>query len=94
MNILQVSHNEKNITHIYKSEHNHTRKNQVVLLMITDGEKWHYTALKSKQTEDGFNRPMKSLSRLFEEIISSHIGDFYCFNCLHSFRTYSILKKH
>ena len=49
LNILQVPHNEKNITHVYKSKHNHTPKNQVVLLMITDGEKWHYTALKVKK---------------------------------------------
>ena len=44
---------------MYKSKYNHTRKNQVVLLMITDGGKWYYTALKSKQTEDGFIRPTK-----------------------------------
>ena len=53
--------------------------------MITDGEKWHYTAVKSEQTEDGFIHPTKSLSRLFERIISNHKGDFYCLNCLHSF---------
>ena len=41
-----MPHNEKNIFHVYKSKHNHERKNQVVLLMINDGEKWHYTALK------------------------------------------------
>ena len=50
LNILQVPHDEIKITHAYKSEYNHTRKNQVVLLMITDGEKWHYTALKSEFT--------------------------------------------
>ena len=50
--------------------------------MITDGEKWHYAALKSEQTEDGFNRPTEILSRLFKGITSNHIGDFYCLNCL------------
>ena len=94
LNILQVPHDEKNITHVYKSKHNHTRKNQVVLLMITDGEKWHYIALKSEQTEDGFNRPAKSLSRLFNGITSNHNGNFHCLNCLHSFRTNNALKKH
>ena len=89
-----MPHNEKDITHVYKSKHNHTRKNQVVMLMITDGQKWHYTALKSGKTEDGFNRPIKRLSRLFKGITSNHNGDFYCVNCLHSFRTYNILKKH
>ena len=62
--------------------------------MITDGEKWHYTALKNEQSEDGFNRPIKSLSKLFKGITSNHKADFYCLNCLHSFRTYNILKKH
>ena len=92
LNILQVPHDEKNIIHAYKLKYNHMRKNQVVLLMITYGEKWHYTALKSEQTEDGFIRPTKSLSRLFKGITSNHKGDFYCLNCLHSFRSYNILK--
>ena len=43
LNILQVPHDEIKITHAYKSKYNHTRKNQVVLLMITDGKKLHYT---------------------------------------------------
>ena len=59
LNILQVPYGEKNIIHVYKSKHNHTCKNQVVLLMITDGGKWHYTALKSEQTKDGFICPTK-----------------------------------
>ena len=62
--------------------------------MITDGEKLHYTALKSEQTEVGFIRPTKSLSRLFKGITSNHKGDFYCLNCLHSFRSNNILKNH
>ena len=62
--------------------------------MITDGEKCHYTALKSELTEDRFNRPTKGLSRLFRGITSNHDGDFYCLNCLHSFRTDNALKKH
>ena len=94
LNILQVPHNEIKISHAYKSEYNRKRKNQVVLLMITDGEKWHYIALKSEPTDDGFNRPTKSLSRLFRGITSNHDGDFYCLNCLHSFRTDNALQKH
>ena len=65
LNILRVPHNEIKISHAYKSEYNRKRKNQVVLLMITDGEKWHYIALKSEPTHDGFNRPTKRLSKLF-----------------------------
>ena len=62
--------------------------------MITDGEKWHYIALKSESTNDRFNRPTKSLSKLFRGITSNHNGDFYCLNCLHSFRTDNVLKEH
>ena len=36
LNILQVPHDEIKITHAYKWKYNNTRKNQVVLLMITD----------------------------------------------------------
>ena len=93
LNIFQVPHYEIKITHAYKSEYNHTRKNQVVLLMITDGEKWHYTALKGELTEDVFNGPTKSLSRLFRGIASNNHGDFCCLNCLHSFRTDNALKN-
>ena len=92
-NILQVPHDEIKITHAYKSEYIHTRKNQVVLLMVTDGEKWHYTALKSEPTEDGFNQPTKRFSKLFRGITSNNHGDFYCLNCLHSFRTDNVLKN-
>ena len=40
LNILYVSHNTKQIRLAYKSKYNHKCNNQVVLLMITDGEKW------------------------------------------------------
>ena len=62
--------------------------------MIADGEKLHYIALKIEPTEDGFIRPIKCLSRLFRGTTSNHNGDFYCFNCLHSFSTDNALKKH
>ena len=64
------------------------------MLIITNGEKWHYIALKSVRTDDGFNRPIRSLSRLFRGITSNNHGDFYCLGCLHSFRTDNALKKH
>ena len=49
--------------------------------MITDGEKWHYLAVKD-------------LSRLLRGITSNHNGDLYCLNCFHSFRTKNRLKRH
>ena len=47
------------------------RDNQVILLMITDGEKWHYLAVKI-------------LPALLRRIPSNHNGDFYSSNCFHS----------
>lgn len=38
LNILQIPYDEKNIYHAYKSKHNNERKNQIVLVMITDGD--------------------------------------------------------
>ena len=61
--------------------------------MVTNGEKWHYIALKSEHIDDGFNRSIRSLSRLLYGITSNHHGDFYCLNYLHSFRTDNALKN-
>ena len=49
--------------------------------MVTYGKKWHYLAVKK-------------LSALFKDITSKHDGDFYCLNCLHSFRIENKLKNH
>ena len=49
--------------------------------MILNGEKWHYLAVKK-------------LSALLRGITSKNNGDFYCVNCLHSFRTKNNLKSH
>ena len=38
LNILQLD-NEQKISYLYKSKHNKTRENRVILLMITDNEK-------------------------------------------------------
>ena len=40
-------HNTKEIRHAYKSKYNLNCENQVILLIITDGKKWHYLAVKS-----------------------------------------------
>ena len=80
--MLFVPHNKKEISRAYISKYNHKRKNQVILLMITDdGEKWHYLSVRS-------------LPALLRGIASSNNGDFYCLNCFHSYRTFNKLKKH
>ena len=53
---------------INNSKYNLTRGSQVILLMITDGEKWHCLAAKS-------------LSAQFRGITGNNNGDFYCLNC-------------
>ena len=88
-----IPHNEKTINLAYKSKYTRKSENQVVLLTITNGEKWHYTTLKTVRTHDGFNRSIRSLPRLFRGITSNNHGDFYCLGCLHSFRTDNALKK-
>ena len=45
LNILFVPHNTEIIRVAYRSEYNHKRKKQVILLMISNGEKWHYLAV-------------------------------------------------
>ena len=46
LNIFYVPYNTEKMRHAYKSKYNLTRENQVILLMITDGEKWHYLVVK------------------------------------------------
>ena len=46
LNILYVPHNTRKIHVVYKSKHNLTRENQIILLMITGGEKWHHLTVK------------------------------------------------
>ena len=77
-----MPHNKKEIRPAYISKYNYKQKNQVILLMITDGGKrWHYLAVRS-------------LSALLRGISSSNKGDFYCLNCFHSYCTTNKLKKH
>ena len=81
LNVLYVSFNTKKIEIAYKSKHNLVRDNQIILLMISDGENWHYLVVKS-------------LSRLLRGITSNHDGDYYCLNCFHSYRTENKLNAH
>ena len=81
LNILYVAHNAKEIIHAYKSKYNSNRENQVILLIITNGEKWNYLAVKS-------------LSAFFRGIIDNNNGDFYSLNCSQSYTTENKLKKH
>ena len=81
LNILYVPHKTGKIQLAYKSKHNLTRKKQVILLMITDGEKWHYTAVAI-------------LTGLLRGVTGNNNGDFYCLNCFHGYRTKNKFETH
>ena len=68
LNFLYVPYSTMEIRHAYKSKYNLKHQNKVILLMNTDGEKWHYFAVKK-------------LYELLRGIESKHAGDFYCLNC-------------
>ena len=57
------------------------REEQVILLIISNGEKWHYTAVTR-------------LSGLLRGVTHNYNDDFYCLNCFHAFRTKNKLEEH
>ena len=72
---------KKKIYPAYFSKHNSNRRKQVILLIILNGEGQHYLIVKK-------------LSVLLRGITSKHIGNFYCLDCRHFFRTKSTLGSH
>ena len=81
LNILYVPHGTKKIEIAYKSKHNLTIEKKVILLMISNGENWHYLIVKN-------------LSRFLRGITSNHDEYFHCLNCFHSYRTKNKLDAH
>ena len=74
LNILYVPHNTRKIQNL-------TCDKQVILLMISNGENWHYLVVKN-------------LPGLLRGITSNQKEDFYCLNCFRSYRTKIKLKEH
>ena len=81
LNILYVPYNTKKINIAHKSKNNLTHERQIILLMISDDQTWHYLVVKN-------------LSGLLRGITSNHKEDFYCLNCFHSYRTENKLESH
>ena len=81
LNVLYVPHNTKKISLAYKSKHNLNREEQLILLMISNGENWHYAAVTR-------------LSGLLRGVTSNHNNDFYCLNCFHSYSTKNKLEEY
>ena len=78
-----MSYNTEEIRLAYKAKQSFKCKNQVILLMITNGKKWHYLAVK--------NCIYKNL--YYSVVTSKHDGDFYCLNCFHSYSAEKKLKN-
>ena len=47
LNIFYVPYNTKIINIAYKSKNNLTRERKIILLMVSDGQKWHYLVSKN-----------------------------------------------
>ena len=65
----------------YNSKYNLHHESQIIPLMIPNGKGWHYFAVKE-------------LLALLKEILLKRDGDFYCLNCLYSFRTKNRFESH
>ena len=81
LNILYIPHNTRKIHVAHKSKHNLTRENQIILLMISNGENWHYLVVKN-------------VSGLLRGITSNRKEDFYCLNCFCTYSTKNKLEAH
>ena len=83
LNIMYVPFNEGeeesfDIRPEYISKFNFTRKIQVVLLKISDGDTWHFLALKSDKGENSdCMKPTKSFSRLMRDMSSKSHESYY-----------------
>ena len=80
---MSAHNTKKKLNILYRSQHNNSRKQQVILLMISNKNEtdWHYIAVKN-------------LSRLCRGITSSDRRSFYCLYCLHSYKTKKSLVIH
>ena len=79
LNILFT--NEKQILQAYISIHNSNREKQIFLLMIPNKKTGKITLFCRKKV-------------LLRGITSKYHSDFFCLNCLNSFRTENKLKSH
>ena len=76
-----MPYNTDEIRLAHKSKYKFKRENQAILLMVFDGEKWHYLALKS-------------FPALLRGVMSNQMVNFNCLNYFHSYTTKNKLKKH
>ena len=83
LNVLYAKDTE--ILPAYISNHNSIQEKKIILLVVSNEENekegWHYLAVK------------KSSALLWRKT-SNRDSNFYCLNCLHSFRTENKLNSH
>ena len=79
LNVLYAK--KEKIYPAYVSKHNSNYQKQVIILMIPNGEGWHYLAVKK-------------LSAIFRGITSKHHDDCYCLYYLNSFATEKKREPH
>ena len=65
----------------FVSKHNSNREKEVILSMISNGDKWHYLAVKK-------------VSAVLRGILPNICSGFYCLSCLHSFGTKNKFESH
>ena len=82
VNVLFSKKKSQNIYTVRRSERNVKCKKQLSLLMIVDGEKRHYTAIKNIY---------RLLSKLNGKTKRAY---HFCMNCLNGFRIESARDKH
>ena len=79
LNVLYAKNGKVSL--FYVSKHNSKREKEAIFLMIPNGERWLHIAEK------------KTVSIIKNGDIYNN-GDFYCLNCLHSFRTKNKFESH
>ena len=75
-----MPYNTEKIKISYRSKYNHRHKKQVILLMITDGNRWHYLAVSN-------------LSALLAKKSSNHDRDLYYLNYFSSYTAKNRLER-
>ena len=78
-NMLYIK--EMNIYPAYISKDNFTHEKHIIILMTTNGKRWHYLTVKN-------------LSAILRGLTSKHVCDFYCLIYLNFFRTKSKFESH
>ncbi|XP_057299543.1 uncharacterized protein LOC130630167 [Hydractinia symbiolongicarpus] len=78
---VYFSEEDFQVRQAYVSKHNTTRKKVADVLIIQEGGKKHYVAIKR------YSALMRGLS-------SRHRGDHYCRNCMHGFRSQETRDNH